>query len=96
MIWAKNNKKQHNVFKDRSNRSHIQIINIDEVPFKIERHDTNLSLAKAIALENQAPYNFIKPYTGNNSFDSSDLNTFKGTLDSKIKREKSYNDIIGG
>lgn len=55
-----------------------------------------MSLAKAIAMENHAPYNFIKPYTGNNSFDSSEVNTLKGNYESKIKRDHSYNDIIGG
>eukprot|EP00347_Sterkiella_histriomuscorum_P014667 403360007 len=42
MVWVKNNKKQHNIFKDRN-----------EVPLRIIRNDSNMSLTRALKYETQ-------------------------------------------
>ncbi len=70
MMWVKNKSKQHNVFRDRSNRMLINTI-IDELPFRIQRNDSDLSLARAIKMDanniNQSQNNGLNESAGSSS-----------------------------
>lgn len=52
-LVTKSSKRIHNVFRDKSKKKNYQIIRnkIDEVQFRIERHDEPKSLSQAVQLE---------------------------------------------
>jgi hypothetical protein len=74
MIWAKNNKKQHNVFKDRSTHFQVLLFIIDEVPFKINRNQDEFTLMRSSKID----LNRNVSQTNNNSYDSGSFNGFPG------------------